>query len=365
LSYKLQYIDGLKPKEKWYFSFGTTLHSCVEQFFKVRTPPPLSLEELLQFYEDNWLSQGFESPEDERKHREYGKEILKRFWEIHTPDFRIPIALENRFFLDIEGIKVMGFIDRVDKLESGGLSIIDYKTNQELFTTDYLENNLQLTIYQMAAEQTWNLPVEKLTLYHLRSNTPCTCLPRGEKQINETRQLVLDVAENITKSNFPATENDFCPCDFAEHCPYYRHQYIIATPQSDVKKPTPDITAEAVERYAVLDAQIKELQEDLAEIRQTIIDYCQAESLNRVFGKEHEITYKLVEKTSFNEDELKAILEPEGWWEKVLGFDLARLKELLADKVVSADIRKKIESLQRVVSSYPQLHLRKRSVEEE
>jgi putative RecB family exonuclease len=338
----------------------------VERFFKVSTPPPPSLEELLQFYEDNWLSQGFESPEDELKHKEYGKEILTRFWEIHTPEFRIPVALERRFILDIEGIKLLGYIDRVDKLESGGLSIIDYKTHQELFTADYLKNNLQLTIYQMAAEQTWNLPVEKLTLYHLRSNTPQTCPPRGENQINQAKQLVLEVAENITKGNFPATENDFCPCDFPEHCPYYRHQYIIPTTQPDVQKPLPNIAAaEAVEQYAALDAQLKELQTELEEIRQTIINYCQAEGLNRVFGNEHEITYKIVEKTGFNEEEVKAILEPAGWWEKVLGFEPTRLKELLADKAVSTDIKKKIESLQRVVSSYPQLRLKKRSVEEE
>ncbi len=337
----------------------------MEQFFKVRTPPPPSLEEMLQFYEDNWLSQGFESPEDELKHKEYGKEILKRFWEIHVPSFRIPVALERRFFLDIEGIKLMGFIDRVDKLESGGLSIIDYKTNQELFTTEYLANNLQLTIYQMAAEQKWQLPVEKLTLYHLRPNTPLTCPPRGSKQISEVRDLVLDVADNINKGNFPATENDYCPCDFAEHCPYYRHQYIIATPQPDSPKPTPDIGAEAVERYAALDAQIKDLQEDLEEIRQSIIDYCQSKDLNRVFSHDHEITYKIMERTGFNEDEVKAILQPEGWWEKVLGFDPSRLKELLTDKAVSDDIKKKIKSLQCVVSTYPQLRLKKRSTEEE
>ncbi len=366
MSYKLQYIDGLKPKAKWYFSFGNTLHSTVERFFKVRTPPPPSLEELLQFYEENWLSQGFASAEDEAKHKEYGRQILKRFWEIHAPDFKMPVALERRFMLDIEGIKLLGFIDRVDKLESGGLSIVDYKTNQELFTADYLKNNLQLTIYQMAAEQTWNLPVEKLTLYHLRSNTPQTTLPRGENQIKETQQLVVDVADNIIKGNFPATENDYCPCDFAEHCPYYRHQFIIAAPQPDVQKPLPGIAvAEAVERYAAIDAQVKDLQEDLEEIRQTIISYCQAEGLNRVFGSEHEITYRIMEKTGFNEDEVKAILEPEGWWEKVLGFDPARLKELLADKTISADIKKKIESLQRIVSTYPQLRLKKHATEEE
>jgi putative RecB family exonuclease len=366
LSYKLQYVDGLKPKEKWYFSFGSTLHTAVEHFFKVSTPPPPSLEELLQFYEDNWLPQGFESKEDELKHKEFGKQILTRFWEIHTPDFRIPVALERSFMLDIEGIKIRGFIDRVDKLDSGGLSIIDYKTNQELFTTDYLKNNLQLTIYQMAAQQTWNLQVEMLTLYHLRTNTPLTCPPRGKKQIDETRQLVLDVAENIVKGNFPATENNFCPCDFAEHCPFYRHQYIITTPQPDVQKPLPGIAAaEAVEKYAALDAQLKELQEDLEEVRQLIINYCQAEGLNRVFGSENEITYKIVEKTGFNEEDIKAILEPAGWWEKVLGFEPARLKELLKDESVSFDIKKKIKSLQRVVSSYPQLRLKKRSAEEE
>jgi hypothetical protein len=268
--------------------------------------------------------------------------------------------------LDIEGIKLLGYIDRVDKLDNGGLSIVDYKTNQELFTTDYLKNNLQLTIYQMAAEQTWNFPVEKLTLYHLRTNTPQTCPPRGETQINEARQLVLDVAENIAKGIFPATENDYCPCDFPEHCPYYRHQYITAAPQADVQKPLPSIAAaEAVERYAAIDAQLKELQAELEEIRPTIINYCQAEGLNRVFGSEHEITYKLMEKTGFNEAEVRAILEPAGWWEKVLGFDPARLKELLGDKAVSADIKKKIKSLQRVVSTYPQLRLRKRELEEE
>jgi len=342
------------------------LHAAVERFFKVRTPPPPSLPEILQFYEQNWESQGYESPEEESRYKDYGKEILTRFWEIHAPEFRMPVALERKFFMDIDGIKLMGFIDRVDKLDSGGLSIIDYKTNQELFTTDYLENNLQLTIYQMAAEQTWNLPVEKLTLYHLRSNTPCTCPPRSQKQIDQARQLVLEVAENIAQGKFPATENEFCPCDFPQHCPYYRHQYITAIPQPSVQNPLPGIVAaDAVERYTSLQAQIKELQTELDEVRQTIIDYCKTEDLNRVFGSEHDITYKIIEKTDFSEDEVRAVLEPEGLWEKVLGFDATLLKKLMADKAFPANIKKKLQALQRVVSSYPQLSVRKHSGEEE
>ncbi len=40
LSYKFQYVDKLPAEEKWYFSFGSTLHLCAEYFFRVKVPPP-------------------------------------------------------------------------------------------------------------------------------------------------------------------------------------------------------------------------------------------------------------------------------------------------------------------------------------
>jgi putative RecB family exonuclease len=366
LCYKLQYLDGLKAKEKSYFSFGTTMHDAVEHFFRVNAPPPPSLDELLDYYERNWLSQGYASPEEEAGYKAYGRDILTRFWEIHSANFRLPVALERGFHVDIEGIKLRGFIDRVDKLDSGGLSIIDYKTNKELFTADYLAEDLQLTIYQMAAEQTWQLPVERLTLYHLRSNTPCQCPPRDPAQIEQARRLILEVADGITRGDFPATENPFCPCDFAEHCPYYRHQYLIATPQPPQQEVLPGIAAiDAVGRYAALQAQIKELQAQLEEARQAIIDYCQKEGLNRVFGSEYEVTYKLSERTGFSEEDVKALLEPEGLWAGVLGFDPSLVKQLLSDETVPRDIRDKLETLRRVTSTYPQLWVKKRTGEEE
>jgi len=208
--------------------------------------------------------------------------------------------------------------------------------------------------------------VEKLTLYHLRSNTACTCLPRDKERISQTRQMVLEVAENINRGNFPATEHEYCPCDFPEYCPYYRHQYIKTEIQPERQAALPGIVAaDAVERYAELQAQIKELEKQVEETKQSIIDYCQAAGLNRVFGSEHEITYKLMEKSGFSEDEVKAILEQEGLWEKVLGFDQSLLRKLMADKAISADIRKRLEALKKTISTYPQLWLRKRSGEEE
>jgi len=357
LCYKLQYIDGLELKDKWYFSFGRTMHMCAEYFFKVRVPPPPSLNELLHFYEQNWLAEGYESPEEEARYRVYGREILTKFWEIHQADFRMPVAVERLFYIDIEGVKLTGYIDRVDKLDSGGLSIVDYKTNKELFTTEDIEKDLQLTLYQLAAEQTWQLPVGKLTLYHFRSNTPCSCGPRDEAQLNEARRLVLEVAEGIAQQKFPAIESQNCPCDFPEHCPYYRQQYM--TPELAQPAILDGITAvEAIKQYVSLQSQIKELQSQFDEIKQRLIDFCQAEGLNRVYGREHAITYKLVEKTGFSEDEVRALLEPERLWHKVLSLDQSRLRQLITDEAVARDIRDKLEALRQVVSSYPQLWVR-------
>jgi len=365
LQYRLQYIDGLKPKDKWYFSFGSTIHLCAEFFFRVKVPPPPTLEELLQFYEQKWHPEGYESAEEEANYKAYGREILTAFWEIHRRDFRMPLAVEKMFYIDVGDVKLKAFIDRVDKLESGGLSIVDYKTNKELFTTDYLQKDLQLTLYQLAAEQLWQLPVEKLTLYHMRSNTPVSCSGRGPIQLNDAKHLVLDVADKINQQIFPATENDYCPCDFPEYCPYYRHQYSENVSEATDAEAKPiALGSDEVERYASLQAQIKALQEELSALRQEIIDYCEAEDMKRVYGTENEITYQLADVTGYIEEEIRAFLEPEGLWERVTGLDQPRLKQLLADEAIGQDIKNRIQSLRQVVSTQQRLLVRRRQNED-
>jgi len=341
------------------------MHLCAEYFFQVKVPPPPTLEELLQFYEQNWLSEGYESAEEEANYKAYGREMLTAFWEIHSRDFQMPLAVERLFCIDIGGIKLRGFIDRVDKLENGGLSIVDYKTSKELFAVDDLKKDLQLTLYQIAAEQLWQLPVEKLTLYHMRSNTPVSCPGRKPAQLNEAKQLVLDVADKINRQIFPARENEYCPCDFPEHCPYYRHLYSRELTETAVGEPPSTIIgAKDIEQYASLQAQIKELQKELDELRQRIISYCEAEGLNRVFGPENEITYQPVEMTGFNEEDVRALLEPEGLWEKVIGLDQSRLKQLLNDEAVAQELRDRIQSLRRIISTQQRLWVKKRQDED-
>ncbi|GAI52762.1 unnamed protein product, partial [marine sediment metagenome] len=98
---------------------------------------PPTLSEFLKYYEENWESEGFESKEEEKKHFELGKKILDKFYEINSKDYKTPIAVEYNFNVDLEGIVLTGFIDRVDELPSGNLEIIDYKSEGFETVTEY------------------------------------------------------------------------------------------------------------------------------------------------------------------------------------------------------------------------------------
>ena len=243
LKYKLKYVDGLKEKPRPYLSFGSSLHLALEYMYSFKPSPP-SLEEVLKYYEDNWISEGYASSEEEEGYFSYGKRILTEYYNRHAKDMKPPIAVEHLFNLKVEEIPVTGFVDRVDRLEGNKAEIIDYKSGKNLFSKSQVEENEQLTFYQWAVEESLGIPVAKLTLYHLPSQTPVSVDARSEDRLNELKGKILMVAHLIEKGEFEPRKNRFCPCDFAEQCPFYRHLYITAKKRPKVN------TQQSIEEYS-------------------------------------------------------------------------------------------------------------------
>ncbi len=245
LKYKLKYIDGLKEKPKSYLSFGSSLHEALRFMYSFRPPPP-SLEAVLKYYADNWLDKGYASEEEEEGYFTYGKRILRDFYNENIKHFKPPVAVEHQFNITIEGVPITGFIDRIDKLPDNTAEIIDYKSGKNIVNISSVEENEQLTLYQLAVEESIGLEVGKLTLYHLPSQTPVSSQSRSGEKIEVLKAKILNVAENIANQEFAAKKGRFCPCDFPEHCPYYRHLYM---------------------------KEEEEKQENLVDIQQTIEEY--------------------------------------------------------------------------------------------
>src|SRR6266478_2201710 len=130
--YKFKYVDKIPEKPKHFFSYGQSVHSALEFFYGVKILPPPSLKELLDHYKNNWVQGGYRDEVQEEEYFRDGKELLTKFYHKHIQDHAIPFFVEYEFKLKVEGVPVIGYIDRIDKLPDGRLAVLDYKTGKAL-----------------------------------------------------------------------------------------------------------------------------------------------------------------------------------------------------------------------------------------
>lgn len=355
LLYKLRYVDNLKPKPRAPLSFGNSLHKALEFMYDIKVPPPPSLEKILTYYEQNWVKEGYESEEEEKGYLDYGKEILTEFYNKNIKDFKLPMAVEGDYIIDIGTIKLRAKIDRIDRLKDG-VEIIDYKSNANPITIDKLIGSQQLAIYQMVIELKLGVRVERLTYYQLRTQLPISTERYSDERIEEVKNEILIVADKIRKEEFAARLNDYCPCDFPHLCPYFKDKY-----PSEKINILEDIESrgaikEIVEEYVRMREEAKNTEARLEELKELINKYCDKNQVERVFGTEHFITRRLIESRGFEEGDVKDMLKDAGLWEKVVKFESPLVKRLLEESSLDKNLRKELESRKKIISAYHKLY---------
>lgn len=261
LAYRYQYVDGLEVPPSPYLSFGRSLHAALEWFYGRRdVPEPPSLEELLAQLEKCWESEGYADPEEESGFLAHAREVLESFYHRNRDTFRLPVALEQRFEIPMDGYLLTGVIDRVDRHPDGSYEIIDYKTNRRLPELRRLRSDLQLPIYQMACRELWGITPAKLSFYYLLMNQKFTTAPRDEEAMAEVRERLARVAKGIREGDFPPHPNPVCPwCPFTDVCP--------ARVGSDgLKEELASRRRALLRRRRNLDRMIEELENQLREL---------------------------------------------------------------------------------------------------
>jgi hypothetical protein len=257
------------------------------------------------------------------------------------------MAVEQTLRFEVDGIQVMAVADRIDKLESGRVRVVDYKTGK-IWTRQQVEDSPQLSLYQIAVEDQLGVEVEELQLYHVPSGTPITVPRRTEEQLEEARNRVRAVVRGVESGEFEPVRQQRCTwCDWREHCSLFADWYPENWEQEPpAPAPSHEEAKALADRFGRLKAEIKERHTELDEVRAALETFFDETGERAVSGEDYRLTAKRHVDMNFPDDEaLRAILEPAGLWEMILAPEWHRKAKLLTDVEVPEEVRAKLEEL--------------------
>jgi putative RecB family exonuclease len=321
LQYRFRYVEAQPGRRTPALGFGESLHEALRRYHGQPVPVAPNLEVLLGYLDDAWDASAYRSEQEERAYHSHAREVLIAYHRDNARAFRVPVALEQRFQIDVDGVRVSGVIDRMDRAADGSYEIIDYKTSRRLPPRKYVETDLQLSIYHLAAHEVWGILPERLTLYFLLPGQPMTVTRRPE-DLDATRARISEVAAKIRSGAFEPKENRLCNwCDYQARCPLFAHQFS--------QEETPVDIGAAVDEWIATKRRLLRDADRLDELSATIHSYCEETGLERLFGDDAAVTRHARTENVYDEGAVRRILQPLGLLDDVSRVEYAAVDRLL------------------------------------
>jgi len=218
LRYKYQYVLRIPISPTSSLTFGQTIHKTLQEFYqRFRNEKKIKKRDLLKIYDKQWIPLGYSSKIHEKKMKEEGKILLGNYYDkYHRTNLEI-LDIEKQFKIKIDGISIIGKIDRIDKISNNSIEIIDYKTGKKPNEKNIL-SNLQLSIYSLAAmdKGIYNKKLAEinLTFNFLRSGDSLTVKPT-DNQLRKVKEEVKEMVGLIKSNKFSPKVGPWC-----SHCPF-------------------------------------------------------------------------------------------------------------------------------------------------
>jgi putative RecB family exonuclease len=268
LSFKLHYIDKQLAEPGIPLLFGKAVHAALENLVREvidnELTGPLSEARALELFQEAWAANRLSGLPLFQE----GTELIKNFVRDQgTLNHHDLLAVEQEFRLAVGDFTVLGYMDRVDRVDDETVEVFDYKTNRMIFSRDEVDNSLQMSLYHLAARQLWPWATKvKLTFVLLRHG-----IRMETSRTPEQLELALQYVQTLGKQTeaafeFPPRLNANCVyCDHRRQCPAFTD--ALAGKQHLVCENLDDLEAVAREREEVaritkiLTARKQELEE--------------------------------------------------------------------------------------------------------
>src|SRR4051812_2306741 len=216
LKYKFARVFRIPQEATINQRFGIVMHQVLERF---HTEGGGSLERLRELFEISWRRSGFGDSDDELQFRERAVESLERYWRQDDASEAEPVWFERSFAFKIGPHLLRGRVDRVDRHPDGSFELIDYKTGKAK-TEDELREDVQLSVYQMGARESWRLETSAQSYFYVLTGEKVP-VEHSDEELERVRATVSEIAGGILKQRFePTPSPEICRfCDYRIICP--------------------------------------------------------------------------------------------------------------------------------------------------
>ena len=228
MKYLFKHVWHLRGAPSAQMTFGNVMHATIREFVaESRKRGLLSFEELIAVYDREWKSAGFPDQYQEDEYRKAGRDQLERFHRNFSAELPEVVHQERSFELPLaDEIVVTGRIDQINRLDGRSVEIVDYKTGR-VRSAAKAADDIQLSIYALAATEVLDLQPERLVFHYLISGETVACA-REAKALDAARERIALVADQIRGGEFSANpKRNVCDyCDFKALCP--AHEQLVS-----------------------------------------------------------------------------------------------------------------------------------------
>lgn len=232
LQYYHRYVLGRKSPPAVALVEGSAHHEALRHNneYKRSRGRDLSVKTLVEKFADHFSDRSKEIEDWEGdsadKVIDRGRAMVSSYVEKFAPRLR-PDAVEQEVRLKVGPVEVMGFVD-VEGTVKGVVtpgdrrSVVDYKTVSRKKSEDELASSLQLTFYGMAMAQQADQTDLDVGFCNILKKGDIAWQPTkmNRARIKWFRQVVLRVADSISRGSFPPTDPASWACS-EKFCGYW------------------------------------------------------------------------------------------------------------------------------------------------
>lgn len=204
-----------------YAHFGELLHQVLEMAEREMIGTDerhAELSRALQVLDEVWDAADFGTPELNNAWKLKAVEMLAKLYE-HWPGKGVPVEVEVDVEAEIEGVKWIGRIDRLER-SPDGYRVVDYKTGTQPPTKDDAAESIQLGFYARAIEESLGEVVASEMWFPRASTKSVTTRQLALHQLPDIEEKMAEITRDVRAERWePRVSGDCRRCGFRRSCP--------------------------------------------------------------------------------------------------------------------------------------------------